>query len=480
MYWRRIRDISDRKYHIKLNAVAHDAYVTMFNYLRCATAKKPIHEIDPTPYFSPEHPQGEDLKSLLAVGAQYVEVRAARQKPTVPVDPVIRSQFGIFFNWVVDRELRGAKGAVQVKSDAVAELKAGRSKLLDFVKKHRASLLDQVDFCWELVDAKSHLERLGKSRVEILIEAAAGACGSCANGDGRCASAYEGVLGYQRVSSAGFRHSLFETVRHGRRKGNAFMIVGGADTGKTTLTEPLSKIFKTMATPQADTFCPLQDARGHELFLWQDFRYSPGHPRKEEQGLRLDEGTWNRLLEGLPTLVGVAKTDGSRGDFVYKDDAPFVCTGPFALQAYKNGYADPKETEQLACRMKYVVFGRAAPPPEQLSREFRPCAFCWSQWLLRGECEWRASCGQAADDFMEQVGRVLPAPDGHTQLPSAPAAAASEPVLAVPGGVAHAPGATGVAAPGFFEQLSQLMMWRDQGKLSDREFAAAKVRLGLV
>ena len=71
--------------------------------------------------------------------------------------------------------------------------------------------------------------------------------------------------------------------------------------------------------------------------------------------------------------------------------------------------------------------------------------------------------------------------DGRAQLPSAPVAPAAEFALAVPGGVANAPGATGVTAPGaFFEQLSQLMLWREQGKLSDSEFAEAKRRLGLV
>ena len=56
--------------------------------------------------------------------------------------------------------------------------------------------------------------------------------------------------------------------------------------------------------------------------------------------------------EGLPTLIGVAKTDGSRADFVYREDGVFICTGPFKLQAYEGGRVDQCETEQLDCRMK--------------------------------------------------------------------------------------------------------------------------------
>ena len=162
---------------------------------------------------------------------------------------------------------------------------------------------------------------------------------------------------------------IFETLKHGRRKGNAVMIVGGKDTGKTTVTEPARSIFHSMNTPQSDSFCPLQDCRGHELFLWQDFRYSPGHPHKEEQGLRLDEGTWNRLLEGLPTRIGVSKSDGNRADFVYDEDAAFIFTGPFRLVAYRNGFPNDNETEQLTCRMRYVHLQQ--PAPVQLDRSFK-------------------------------------------------------------------------------------------------------------
>ena len=64
-------------------------------------------------------------------------------------------------------------------------------------------------------------------------------------------------------------------------KGNAFMLVGGKDTGNTTLTDLARLVCKAMMAPQADSFCPLQDARGHEVFLWQDFRYFPGASPRE-------------------------------------------------------------------------------------------------------------------------------------------------------------------------------------------------------
>ena len=484
LYWRKIRDISDKKYHIKLNCVAHDAYVTMFKYLRCASAKKPVHELDVTPYFSPAHPQGDALKELLEVGARYLQVRSQRvRQPIAPKDAVVRSQFGVFFNWVVDHDLHGQKGVAQLQVDARAELKDGRCKLIDFIKKHRTSLEDQLDFCWEMVGAEARLARLGKSRLQILLEAAMDSAATCANGDNHCSGVYDRILENQQVASIEFRHMVFETLRHGRRKGNALMIVGGKDTGKTTVTEPAGHIYKTMVTPQSDSFCPLQDIRGHELFLWQDFRYNPGHPRDKEQGLRLDEGTWNRLLEGLPTLIGVAKTDGSRGDFVYMEDTAFILTGPFKMQAYKDGCHDAVETEQLDCRVKYVFFNR--PAIQRPNRGFKACPKCWSRWILLGELQWVSCHGQPCDTFMQQVQDSLsPNGAGHDILGPMQNLAAQTPdglASASPAqsSFTHRPDHLHNAQDQYFAQLSQLMSWRVQGLLSDTEFANAKKRLGL-
>ena len=479
VYWRKIAKISHEQYHIKLNAAAHDAYVTMYTYLRSSSAKKPLAELDPAPYFSPLHPQGDELKELLECGARYLQVRAKRHAPPV-ADPIIRSQFGVLFNWVVDHNLRGALGVEQLKIDALSELKAGRAKLIDFVKKHRSSLRDQLDFCWELVGAGQALARLTKRRVDILLDVATDGAASCANGHGACADVYNDILAYQNKSRIDFQHCLFETLLYGRRKGNVFMVVGGKDTGKTTITDPARLIFKTMPTPQADSFCPLQDARGHEAFLWQDFRYCPGHPRVQEQGLRLDEGTWNRLAEGLPTLIGVAKTDGARGDFVFDDDVAMILTGPSMLTAYKNGVVDESETSQLTCRVKYWMFNR--PAPEHRLRGFHPCPLCWSRWLLRGEVQWQAVHGVPPNLFANKVLAALPAwGQSHSSAPEQPSQPQPLPTLASSSSsllpVVTAPAPHHGSA--FFSHLSQLMDWRQQGLLSDAEFLQAKHMLGL-
>ena len=464
-YWRKVRNLSAHKYGIQLNAVAHDSYFTMHQYLRCPTQRKPLYELDSQPYFSPQHPQGDELKSLLVAGERYKEVRNKKrllQKDLAESSvPQIRSAFGIFFNWVIQHDLHDAKGVLLLERDAVKELRDGRPQLLEFARKNSTSLLELIDYCWSLNSAEERLQRLEMSRLDIIFKVATDTAGVCANADHRCCSVYESALQYQAIDSLDFRHSLYDTFEYGRRKSNALMLVGGKDTGKTTVTQPSAIIFKTMDTPQSDSFCPLQDARGYELYLWHDFRYNPGHPKKDEQGLRLDEGTWNRLLEGLPTRIGVAKSDSSRSDFVFKDTAPFIFTGPFKLLAYRNGLPNQKETEQLACRLKYWMFDRAAP--QERDRSFKHCPLCWSRWLLLGELGFRMRRGESLNEFLIKAQATL---------------GSSGAAIAQPSGHQPCTDTTALVQEQWFQQLDKVMEWRSSGLLCEQEFKKAKHRLG--
>ena len=346
---------------------------------------------------------------------------------------------------------------------------------------------------------------------------------SCTNSNGRCADVYESILSFQHVPTEDFRHQVFETLTSGKGKGNALMIVGGRDSGKTTVTQPLYDIFKAMPTPQADSFCPLQNIRGHEVLLWQDFRYSPGHPTKDEQGLRIDEGTWNRLLEGLPTLVGVAKTDGSRADFVVDEEVAFLFTGPFELTAWRNGLPDERETEQLATRLQYVRFNQPTSPRK--GKALKACAICWSRWLLAGELAWARRNTQELDPFMQKVrmtleGDTIASPSAEIELirkrlyssvghdaPEPRFTPASQNVFSesclsqctAPASqnifsesslsqctalddsmsVCSATSQSSVSHQMFFDRLQALISWRCAGHLSEAEFVAAKKQLGL-
>ena len=248
------------------------------------------------------------------------------------------------------------------------------------------------------------------------------------------------------------------------------MVVGGKDTGKTTVTQPSACVYKSMPNPQSDSFCPLESIPGYELFLWQDLRHSPGNPDKDQQGLCVDEGTWSRWLEGLPTLVGVPKTGGSSGDFVYDEDAAFLFTGPFEFVAYRNRQPDPRETEQLSTRVKYVHFATQAPPAAQFGKT-KPCGRCWSRWVLSGGLQHRAHGSVEPDAFARKVLATLwpdwdPSQAPVSGDPDVAAAASAQPQA--------------VTGDALLHRLATLIEWRSLGHLTEEEFRAAKRGLGLV
>ena len=157
--------------------------------------RNPIHELDATPYYSPAHPQGDVLQTRLEVGEKYRVARAAKG-PSERHQPPLRSQFGTVYNWVVEKQLRDKRGAIQLQADAVQELKAGRPRLLDFVKKHKSNLEDEIAFCWELHGAPERLEREDKSRMELLYAAATCTGPVCVNAPRHCKRMYEDTFSY--------------------------------------------------------------------------------------------------------------------------------------------------------------------------------------------------------------------------------------------------------------------------------------------
>ena len=45
-YWRKVADLSYSRYRVKLNAVAHDGYYSMYRYITQESRKKPQSELD--------------------------------------------------------------------------------------------------------------------------------------------------------------------------------------------------------------------------------------------------------------------------------------------------------------------------------------------------------------------------------------------------------------------------------------------------
>ena len=114
-------------------------------------------------------------------------------------DAAIHSQFGTVFNWVVDHELKGAAGAIQLQADAASQLALGNTSWMDFVNKHQCDLQDQISFIWSLKTAPERLERLCQPRTSTLLNVACK--DECANRHKDCTKVYEHVCAVGRISA---------------------------------------------------------------------------------------------------------------------------------------------------------------------------------------------------------------------------------------------------------------------------------------
>jgi len=70
---------------VKLHAACHDGYTVMFSYVRRATAKKPLSELDHQVWFLEDHPQAlcwrscSKLEPTLHAGCRDAEAQEAPQ-----------------------------------------------------------------------------------------------------------------------------------------------------------------------------------------------------------------------------------------------------------------------------------------------------------------------------------------------------------------------------------------------------------------
>jgi hypothetical protein len=216
----------------------------------------------------------------------------------------------------------------------------------------------------------------------------------------------------------------------------------------------------------------------------KDFRYSPGKPgRKDDVGLQLDEGSFNRILEGEPALVEVPKNEGF--DFVFDEDTPFVATGPFELVVYKNGVPNAYETGQLATRLQYVHFTKSIAKEAQNDTR-NPCGRCYAKWLLHGEATYREKNSKhpLSTTPIFEVARETLFP-GRFGLQSFAAAMVRDSRKSrVDSGDSASSSSmdttrTSVAAQQktAFERMKELVAWKEQGLVDEEEFKVLKRKM---
>ena len=171
-YWSKVAKLSHEKYNVKLNAVAHDGYYTMFRYIKDKSAHKPLAELDQEVWLSPLHPRGVALTKLLEVGATFAHARSSKRKSTA--DSAIgggskRFRASDVFDLVTSK---GIQSVVEMHALAFGGVADGDKRLAIFCTTAGNDKLEQlIRSANQIADAPSLLALRKSTRMDLLFKA---------------------------------------------------------------------------------------------------------------------------------------------------------------------------------------------------------------------------------------------------------------------------------------------------------------------
>ena len=168
---------------------------------------------------------------------------------------------------------------------------------------------------------------------------------------------------------AAFARLVYRALALGPARGVNLAVVGAPGCGKSTILEPLAKIFKAMPAPEAGSTFPLSAILDKEIVLWQDFEFCRRTLNWQDL-LRLTVGeTVGVRVPGAPNVEFASKAPVFYSA-LKNIEWPF---GPQAHRAAKN--------QAMGERFATMVFNTPVPQAERRSR-VEPCPCCFARVVL--------------------------------------------------------------------------------------------------
>ncbi len=476
-FWNKVARHSLDKYGVKLNAVAHDSYLDMYNYVRTPTAKKPVHTLDSEPYFSKHHPKDDALSTLLAACSKSSTLHRARWGGRAGGAPgPTRDRAPRLFEVVREHDFRTVTA---LEAFACKEATEGRGALAELCTKQAGKLRGLLDGARSVLDAPQRLLELNLTRLDKLRRVAVDRPCKCG---GAWQPGAHRILGLNDIDVGRFCSAMCRALDLGARRDANIGCIGAAGCGKSTLIEPFETIFRTLAKPQRGSTFPLGKLPVCDVILWQDFEH-------HEETLAFTD------LLSVFCGEAVELREPGKVNEKYRNQAPLFYSGRVPLRCSR---ADKTAQEVLngmmSERFQTFQFFHPLPKPERKA-DWVHCAKCCAAFYLRGA---PLPPGSAASPPVTPatcttalaaaatVAPTAPASTSAVALPTvgatvaavaAPIALASTlPATAAASGPPPLPCSTpgGAVGPAVVEALQQLHALHATGALDDAEFARAK------
>ena len=273
--WKKVADLSYRKWKVKMHAAAHSGYATMHEYITSNSSKKPRSELDAEVWLSVDHPRGDVLRRLLEAGAVHsraVGVRNSKRGGNAIADGddsgSKRFRAGDMYALVV---AAGYTTALEVQDKAFDLASKGDCGLAEFCTiVGEEKLEDLVRSAVAITTAPKELALKGSSRMELLRMAAR--TGVCKCG-GVWAPGAVKVLEHQGEDISRFCQDVCRALDLGAKRGTNMAIIGEPGCGKSMVFEPLDEILTVMGKPDSKSTFPLAGVLTAHALVWQEYKH---------------------------------------------------------------------------------------------------------------------------------------------------------------------------------------------------------------
>ena len=351
---------------MKLNAVTHDGYYSMYSYISVPSSKKPLSELDQQIFLSEHHPRGEGLRKLLEVGSVHSRAVAFRnsKKSADGQGSAKRIRAGDIYELVSSKRVGSV---LELQALACEEAAKGNTRLAEFCTSMGPEKLGQfVASASSVLAAPASLALRQASRLDLLRRAASEKPCVC---DGRWVPGAAWVLQNNREDITTFCRDVCTALELGAKRGTNIAIVGAPGCGKSMLLEPFVQIFKVMGTPESKSSFSLAGALAAQLLLWQDYKHNDSTILFEDV-LSMLVG---ELIEvRIPHQMNVP----------FENASPLFYTSNSMLRVAR---PDPAEADRLNIAMaeRFRVRQWYVPiPSAQRQAAFPKCARCCAHFYL--------------------------------------------------------------------------------------------------
>lgn len=376
--WDPVRKALLANYGLKVNfSDKHESYYSAYRY---------VCKSDPHVFHSPNHPNLQEVgspvtkKCISAYKKKCAEKRKSFSESTASASATLRSDRSEIkkprrlSNLDVSEFLikNNIKTEEELLSRANEQLKCGKKDLANFIyNRSERARLELIKTAWKMEAAAASVARAGKSRMEVIREAASQQCvDKC---EGRWLQLALDTLQKNNVHYIVFATAMRNLLVKGRGKHRNILIVGPAECAKTFLFSPLQVLFRSFSNPAENKYAWIGADKAEIIFL-NDFRWSAETIAWKELLL---------LLEGQTVHLPAPKNHYAQ-DICIDKDTPIVATGIAELKFLNRfNQTDEIENEMMQVRWKVFKFSHQIPRDEQI--EVADCPKCFSDLILMGD-----------------------------------------------------------------------------------------------